>query len=179
MRYYGLLVLLVLLTACQALPALRSDPAYFVIRPGAKLVLNQDLTIPAGRVSVYVQGGQLVPYAELNGYHPHCKFELRAIKDAPQTVTADTFLIERVRRDVVHSVGIEGAQRVSTVNHDGGPTFVVYATMLDLRAPAQPNVMRLTCGQWDDPYRATHLTVDEMRRALGGIFTLALAAVTG
>ncbi len=179
MSRFLILACAVLLSACHSWTAHNPVPAFAAISAGAKLTLNRDLTIPAGRASVFLQGGQLVTYAELNGYHPHCRFELRTIKDVAQTVTADTFVIERVRRDVVHSVGTDGAQRVRAFDHDGGPTFVVYATMLDLRTPAQPDVLRLTCGQWDDPYRATHLTVDEMRKALGGIFTLALAAATG
>jgi hypothetical protein len=45
---------------------------------------------------------------------------------------------------------------------------------MDLHSDTQPDVFRLTCGQWGYPYDGKHVSVDEMRRALGDVITLHL-----
>jgi hypothetical protein len=44
-----------------------------------------------------------------------------------------------------------------------------------LRSTRQPGVFRLSCGQTALPHEGQHVSINEMRKALGGIFTLELA----
>jgi len=58
---------------------------------------------------------------------------------------------------------------------DGGG-IQVYVTRLSLKSEKQPEVFRLSCGQWGYPPQLEHVTIGEMRKALGEILTLTLAA---
>lgn len=51
----------------------------------------------------------------------------------------------------------------------------VFSTHMILRSTHQPEVRELNCRRWDDPALRVHLTIREIRQALGEIFTLELA----
>jgi hypothetical protein len=57
----------------------------------------------------------------------------------------------------------------------GGISFYIFRTILDLRSERQPQVRWLTCQQWADPALGQHVTIREMRAALGEIFTIQVA----
>jgi len=68
--------LMILLTACQTMPAqdAGSPFSFYGVPKGAILTLNRDLTIPANAVKVFFQNGRQVYGA--NEYEPFCKFEV-------------------------------------------------------------------------------------------------------
>ena len=63
---------------------------------------------------------------------------------------------------IVFGAGAEG---------DGGSPET-YATHLYLRSARQPDVYQLTCQQWGYPPQGEHVSINDMRRALGTVFTL-------
>lgn len=181
------LLALALLAACQTgrYDGDESSPHYLV-PAGSRVVLHRDLTIPANQVGVYLQGGRLVPFADVNQYHPHCKFEVRTLTDNPRTVRADAFTVTRATQEQLKSVraplqvaGV-GIGLAMGGDADGGPSPEVYATRLTLASERQPDVLRLTCGHWEVPTPTTvHLTISQIRKTLGDIMSLRIPESPG
>ncbi len=171
-RLLGLFALLAL-SACQSTPLAREESPYYTVPAGSRLILHKDLTIPAERAGVYIQGGMVMGWTEINSYHPHCNLVMRRVADAPQTVRAGEFVVVKVRRQNLSAVrpGAQYAQLFA----DGVPSHWVYATVMDLRSTDQPEVISLTCQHWESPPPAPqHLTIRQIRAALGELFTLKL-----
>ncbi|NNG14194.1 MAG: hypothetical protein HKM22_03455 [Gammaproteobacteria bacterium] len=57
----------------------------------------------------------------------------------------------------------------------GGAPNENYMTVLYLHSDRQPDVFRMTCQHWEAPSDAQHLTIKQIRQALGDLFTLKLA----
>jgi hypothetical protein len=174
-----------LAAACQttAYQGNESSP-YYRVPAGSHVILNRDLTIPAEQVGVYMQGGQVMPQNQLNMYHAHCKLEVRTRRDVSQVVRADEFVVTKsVQEALIYSVQAEPrtyadasrAVRVNGMDDSGGQSVQTYATRLDLRSERQPDVLRLTCAHWDHPNTAVHLSIRQIRAALGDVVTLRLA----
>jgi hypothetical protein len=165
-----------LLAACQTTTYEGDENSpYYLVPAGSRLSLHRDLVIPANQAGAFLQGGQVVPFAQLNPYQPHCKFEVSRVLDSPQTVRADEFVITKAVQSLEHSVRAPrrlAARSVFSSTDDGGPSIQTFATRLDLRSDRQPEVLRLTCGHWDYPPLATHLSIRQIRQALGEVFTL-------
>jgi len=73
-----------------------------------------------------------------------------------------------------------GAVRLLPAGHDGGgggSPMIQEGYHLWLAGGKDPNVMRLTClGMLDEMWRVRPITLDEIRRALGAVATLEVAA---
>jgi hypothetical protein len=183
MRSIALVSAAVLLASCQTLSYDGNENSpYFVVPAGSRLTLTQALTIAPDQVGLFLQDGRVTPFAEIRKYYPHCKFELyRRVAEA-RTVSPDAFTISRPLQEETHSVSnaLPMYARVSLLiradaDIDGGPSIRSYATRMNLRSEKQPEVFRLSCGQWGHPPDTTHVTIAEMRRALGSVFELELA----
>lgn len=186
-RLSGLLLAALLLAACQTTrhEGDESSP-YYVVPAGSTLTLHRELTIPAEQVGIFLQHGEVKPATQINWYRPHCKFELRDLADSARRVQPDTFVITRATQEILHSVRapVRVAARIGvgigiTIGgvDDGSPSHQTYATRMDLKSERQPQVFRLTCGHWEEPARATHLSIREMRSTLGQVFTLTIPAL--
>ena len=171
------------LAACQTSYEGNEDSPYYVVPPGTPLLLKQPLTIPPEQVSVWLQDGRVVDANDARMYYPHCKFEVRERMPTAQTVAPDEFIVTRVTRSLMHSVRAPepSARMVARVGVGvginmgaDGPSVQTFATRMNLGSGRQPNVMRLTCGHWDYPYDGRHLTINEIRHALGDVFDLRL-----
>lgn len=177
-----LMVLLGLTAGCQAVSVSVEHSPYYLPPLGSVLVLHQPLTIPAGRASIYLQGGRVRPFRDIDVYYPNCKFELRTLSDIERTIEPDRFIITRafqevhVRNTWNHQVvaNITMAGNWSFAHADGGPSPQPYATEFRLLSADQPDVLRLTCMHWEDPFDARFLTLAEIRAALGDVITLEL-----
>jgi hypothetical protein len=176
-----MLAVVVLLCACQTSYQGNEDSPYYNVPVGSTLILNNDITITPYKAGVYIQGGQTLPLSQVNKYYPHCKFEVLKIRDAPQTVKADTFVIEKVVQEITDTVDTGQLQLAGSsigiginISDSDGPSVQTYATRLNLRSERQPEVFRLSCGQWAYPSQGQQVTINEMRKALGNMFTLQL-----
>src|SRR5688572_15183105 len=100
---------LLLLGGCQAwdYEGNENSPLYQV-PVGARLTLSRDIAIPAGQVSVFIQGGRVRPFAEIDKYYPHCRFELYRLQNVGRTVRPDEFEVRRVQRQEDDLVSLEG-----------------------------------------------------------------------
>ena len=181
-RLILLSVVTFLLNACQTTRYEgNEDSPYYQIPAGSRLILRQDVEIPPHRAGVYLQGGQIKPLSQVNQYYPHCKFEVLKISDIPQTVHTDRFTIEKVVQEITDTVdaglvrlaGISLGMGIHVHGDRGdGANIQTFATRLKLRSEKQPEVFRLSCGQSAYPYEGQHVSIKEIRRVLGDVFTL-------
>jgi len=169
------------LGACQSAPTTFDENSTSYPPPvGSKFILRQQLAIPAHSAHVDLQDGQAVSQSKLNLYHPYCRLEVQDVRDAPQTLVPDEFLVKRVYRQATDVVAQRsGFMRVRRVSDDGGgPTFMIYRTVFILESARQPQVRQLTCEHWDRPALGDHLSLRQMRTALGEYFTVTLPGET-
>jgi len=171
MRIPALLALSLLLCACQSLPGY-SYPTGPTPQPVlTSVTLNQALRIAPDHASVHIQRGTARPYANAGEYLPHCIFELRTVSPVERTVQPETFTVTGIRRDR-YMAGLDGLMLAQATAFGGDYNPVMSTTTISLHSDRQPDVFRLSCQQLDEPFRAHHVTVAEMQRALGEVITL-------
>jgi hypothetical protein len=171
-----LVAVFLVLGACQSVPTtFDENSTLYPPPPGSRFTLKQELTIPAHSAHVDLQGGLAVSLGKLNQYHPYCRFDVQDVRETPQSVLPDEFLVKRVYRQITDVVAKRsGLLRVGRVSDEGGPTFMIYRTVFELKSARQPQVRRLTCEHWDRPALGDHLSLRQIRTALGEFFTVTL-----
>ncbi|TDY00486.1 hypothetical protein [Thiohalophilus thiocyanatoxydans] len=167
-----------LIAACQA-PSFSTDSPLTPVPAESRLILNEPLSIPPGKLSLWFQEGERMAQHELDRYYPHCKFETLEFQENEKIIQPDTFIIHKVVRwqdYALTSIRVASAGAVLDILADGGggPAHVTPTTEMFLHSEQQANVYRLACSQWEDPYDANQVTIDPIRRALGNTFTLKL-----
>lgn len=170
-----------LLGACQSAPTtFNENSASYPPPVGTHFTLKQNLVIPADSAHVNLQGGQTVSLHKLNQYHPYCRLDVQDVRETPQTLMPDDFLVKRVNRQTTDIVAQEsGLMRVRRVaDNSGGPTFMIYRTIFDLQSARQPQVRRMTCEQWDRVALGNHVSLRQIRTALGDYFGVTLPGET-
>ena len=177
MKHVCCLMVIMLLTACGINTTKDEGSVYYAVPVGSTLTLNQDITISGNQVAIFVQNGELLRYREVDFYSPNCKFELYTISDQPRTVNQDSFKITKVVDEIDTA---EVAKSTYLAALDGGMTLSYidtsymfnYATVMSLQSEQQTNVFRIACQHWEDLMDSEHLTVAQMRQAMGDVFTL-------
>lgn len=176
----AILLMLFVLSSCQTSAVLDEDSPLRPPPPGSRLILNQAISIPAHSAHVVLQGGRVVSDKNINHYHPNCRLEVQKLSDSPQTLQPDEFVVRRARqetRTAWHGDQPRFARRVSS-DSNGGPSFFMYQTIFELQSVRQPQVRWMTCEQWGDPAIGQHLTLREIRKALGDVMRLELPVAT-
>jgi len=165
---WRLFPVLLVLSSC-ALPQPRAAAAPLYATPaGSVLVLTQDLEIPAGSARVYLQGGGVRAFSEIDPWYPHCWLLSRLVNEVPQVVRADRFRIVRVGHGTEQSARrATGLVRVS--GSDGGPPAYNFATLLELESPRQAQVMRLECTVKSDYAQGEFVDLAQFARAVGAV----------
>jgi len=146
-----------LLAGCQTVAT--NDPAKinFRIPPDSRLVLNRELTIPAGVAHVVFQHGEPGPAA--NEFEVNCRFEVRDL--GPRVIQPDSFLITRW-----------GSQR-EWVNE---PNTLRFYKVFYLKSERQPDLLPMTCQVWSYPLIGRPVTIRQIQEALGEYFTFEFAS---
>jgi hypothetical protein len=126
---------------------------YYSIQANSRLILHQDLNVPAGKAHINIQHGKVA--AGLDNWTVGCQLEVRKL--GPGVVTADTFIIRRAE------VSQEWVNRPSTMRF--------YRTLY-LKSATQPDVMQMVCQYWSYPLEGHSIPVAEMREALGSVASL-------
>ena len=168
---------LAVLAACSTNDSKNETSYYYAVPVGSSIVLHQHVSISGDQVATYVQNGELMPYDSVNKYLPNCKFELYTMSEQSRTVDPDTFDITRVVDEIESSslskdihVALHGdALMLGMLDRS---YMFNYATMMYLKSENQKDVYRMTCQHWEDLRDDRHLTIEQMRQAMGEIFTL-------
>ena len=179
-----LLALLALtLSACQSTAPLPVTSPYYLIPVGSRLVLNQPIEIAPTSATVRLQFGKIVSRFNSQDFEPLCVFESRIVGERAQIIEPDSFEIIRVRRDynTLSAQAEPRARLIRAFADDGGGSRQYYKTELFLHSAKQPQILAMTCQHaWEPGSSALDLrplTIDEIRQALGGYFTLQLAGI--
>lgn len=187
------LPLLLLLTACQVLEDAGNSRADR-LATGTPLDLHQNLTIPPNQAGAFIQG---TPIGDRYRYDAVCRLEVRTVDATFRTVTADRFIVVRVRQELERfSQRESNLRRVALFDRDGsvlspgavqgrpragqvalfdrdGPALLRFTTILYLRSDRQPDVFRLVCSHLQDSaQQPRHLTAAEIRTVLAPVMTL-------
>ncbi len=166
-----------LLGGCVSLASPEPASSYYAYPSGWGLRLNRALTIPADAATVRVQYGRIVPRNGVQEHEAYCVIEVNTVRPEPRNLEPGRFEVRRVTRSV-ETVALTRSPllKAGLVRDDGGPSFLYYKTTFHLVDPAQPDLRSMTCG-WDQMAPGNrgmmrHLTVDEIRAALGNWLTL-------
>jgi hypothetical protein len=152
------------------------DPAspYYAYTTGWVVELKRPLTIPVGAATVRLQYGNIVPRNSVQEQDPFCVVELDTVGAEPQILQPGRFEVWRVTRSV-NPVTAAAKSPLVKAGHgidDGDPSFLYFITEFRLRDPNQPALRGMRCAwnQMAPGNRALmrHLTLDEIRGALGG-----------
>lgn len=172
-----LVALVFILWACDTPRNYGPHTPYYHFPAGVRLVLNQPLEIPENRATARLQHGRVVPFGHVQEQEPHCIFEINTVRAEAQRVEPDVFQVTDVRRSVDDLAVVPGFFMRSAFAEGNSPRPIFFKTRFVLRSEKQPGVLNLVCqvGPYsDDLVRHNHLTVPEIRQALGAIFTLEL-----
>jgi len=175
-----LVFLVSLLTACantpiSALPEL------------GQLQLSQPLQIEANAATARLQYGDIVVRNAVQEHDPFCVFEIDTVSEQTQTVGPGIFSIVGISRSIETIAGLPMTSPTSGslgwttrkvgFNDDDSPTHIYFKTRFRLH-DANQAVHALTCmSNQNAPGNANfmrHLTMAEIRGALGSWFTLKL-----
>jgi len=169
-------------SSCQS-PPFSPDSPLSPVPVQSRLILHETLTIPTDQLSLWFQDGKQMLKNDLNFYHPHCKFETLNKQDSPKQVRPDTFSIHKVVRwdnyvsNTVRLAQLRFGVGMGMVAKDsGGIGPLNAATEMFLKSEKQPDVYRMVCSQWEDANDLNHVTINQIQRTLGKIFTLELPA---
>jgi len=151
----------------SSLLACNVPPSYSEVKPGARLIIHQILTIDADSASIMLQHGKVITASQLDPYLPRCWFIAQQLKPEAQAIIPGVFSIKQVRQydELVRrpASGYLLASMFSTL----GLTAVDYMTEFELQSAQQPGITRLICSHWEDPDDAEHLTAKQIKTALG------------
>lgn len=177
MKTVTILFSLLLLSACQMPVAPDEDSPYYAIPAGSRLILNRDITVPPNKGGVLIQNGEIMTLSQINQYYAYCDLEMRHPKETAQIIQPDTFNVIKVRRNLWSKASDKPTQVAGLmfVFDEDGRSYTEYETELFLHSPRQPEVYRMACKYFDDAFDAEHLTIKEIRAALGSLVTLELA----
>lgn len=181
-------LLLVLLTVSCSLPQVKNSMNVEALLPvGSTLRLTQKLIIPKDRTFIYIANGKVAPlknYNTVDIYEPYCMIYVNKEASYQQEILPGEFkvtnIIEWERnfsglniRNVTSKYGKKsGLIKTGYAGDDGGPSIVMYATIISLHSEQQRNVKKLVCGHWNDPHEIEPLTLKEMKSALGDLIVI-------
>ena len=171
-RCIPVLLAVLVLGACDYSHVKDETSQFYAIPVGSSLVLNTEVTIPPDQVSVLLQDGAILKPGGVDLYRPNCKFELYSISADARIVRPDRFLITRVY-DENEFTGLQRTYHAGLrMMANDAPQTITYATVMHLQSELQADVYRMTCKHWESVVEDRYLTVSEMRRAMGEVFTL-------
>lgn len=169
--------LVLLLSGCVSLESADPGSPYYAYSSGWVVRLNRSLDIPSDAATVRLQYGRIVPRNSVQEHDPFCVVELDTVSSQTQTLQPGRFEVWRVTRSV-SPIAAASSPFIKTgrSGDDYGSTFLYFKTEYRLRDRSQPNLRGMTCA-WNQiapSNRALmrHLTLDEIRQALGGWMTL-------
>lgn len=177
MKHMCCWMVIMLLTACGINNTKDEGSLFYAVPVGSTLILNHDITIRGNQVAIFVQNGELMQYREVDFYSPNCKFEIYAMSDQPRTVNQDSFGIIKVideidTAEIKRSTYLAALDAGMTLSYFDASFVFNYATVMYLQSEQQTDVFRIACQHWEDIVDDDHLTVTQMRQAMGDVFTL-------
>lgn len=158
------------LSACQSTGV---NTGYFSnpVSEGTELELVEPLQVPAGLARVYLQGGEMRRYGEIDQYQPFCFFLMRDPAPLGRDIQPAVFVVRSVNlreQDVRIATPVRLAYQGLSWNSDGPGVIAFETHMLLNTTDDQSSPERLVCsGAFAPPAEATPIRLAQMRQALG------------
>ena len=192
MKKLAILFSFLFLASCSGV-SLKYKPVSIkeLVPVGSTLRLTAPIEVPANRAYVFIANGKVAPFKNINTVDvrkPYCR--LGFAKSAPigRQIQPDSFRITKIvewedyhgklgnpqwaRLDLA-DVNIQGGFHFGVLDfNDGGPSIIMYATIMTLHSDRQPGVTELVCGHWDEQGTVEPLTLAEMKTALGNLIVV-------
>ena len=147
--------------------------------PVGRLTLNAELAIPANAATVRLQYGRVTAFNAVQEQDAFCVFEIDTVKETPQPVSPGQFEVSDIRYSIETFAGMPAmgftTHRVG-FGRDDRPSQIYYKTAFILQ-PNPQQARNLTCmsnQMYPGIAIMRHLTLAEIRQALGNHFTLDL-----
>jgi len=158
---------------------------------GSTVRLIAPIEIPADRAYVFIANGKVMPlknYNTVDVRKPYCRFGFAKSAPVVRQIQPDSFRITKIVEweDYHGSIGNPQWARLDLADmsihagfrsgvmdfNDGGPSIIMYATIMTLHSDRQPGVNELVCGHWDEMGIVEPLTLAEMKTALGNLIVV-------
>lgn len=196
------LLLMISLLGCAQTRDYPPESPYYAYPGGARLTLDKPIEIPPEAATARLQYGGLVARNGVREEDPYCIFEIDTVKAEAQRIAPDSLTITGIQRRVQTFAGMPAAfyayavpfayagpgafgferrhphragfQRIG-FSDDDSPSQIYFITEFRLRSERQPDIRALTCmhnQMMPGVSIMRHLTLPEIRQALGGYFTL-------
>ncbi|MDP2029472.1 MAG: hypothetical protein Q8K12_07555 [Thiobacillus sp.] len=173
---------LVALGGCGSLASPNPESPYYAYPPGWAVQLKQVLPIDPGAATVRLQYGRIVPRNGVQEQYPFCIMEVNTLSNQVQVLQPGRFEVVQVTRNVSEITAAAtplippGYLKAGFGGGGDAPSFLYFITTFSLRDASQPNIRSLRCA-WDQMAPGNralmrHLTLDEMRQALGNWIAL-------
>lgn len=160
--------------ACETTAVNDLDSQFYSVNTGSVLILNTPVTILENTGRTFFQNGKVIKEKDLNIYYPHCSITVNTIINHNRDIKPTTFIIYRVDDQEEHAqLHILYASRRALGSNDG-LSIIGQASYYYLKSADEPDVRTLECVQWGDPYDVRYVSVNDIRSAVGQIFTLRL-----
>ncbi|MCG6887907.1 MAG: hypothetical protein LJE74_11915 [Proteobacteria bacterium] len=140
------------------------DSPYYNIPVSSKIKVLKQFKIPPNTAHVTFQYGKIVNDNEMNAvdfWYTNCRFEVNTLGSTYQTVKPDTFSIKKIE---------------SSSYAASGRSVVNFYTKFYLHSEKSPNVLYLTCAQYDGPTDFDYPSIPQMRKAWGDYLDIVLPA---
>jgi len=175
MKYLHLLPLFLFTIISCSQEIVKDENSYlYSIQSGSKLILNQSIFIAPNLGRTYFQNGKVTSESDINIYYPHCSITVNTILDHERRISPTTFEIYKVVDDEEYAQGYMFYASTKLMHGSDGPLITGLVSYYYLRSPSEPDVRTLECIQWNSLYENKHLSINEVRKSLGDIFTLKL-----
>ena len=157
--------------ACANQPVNQEPPAYQVIKSGQVLQLNENLLIPPESATVYLQNGAITQGNKIDQWSPNCRIVVERITENERTIQPDEFVVTGIRYERTYAANkpVMYASLFDTAE-SGLPIAEEFVIYLALKSDKQPFVKTLVCKHWEDPHNGYHLTMQQIKQALGNLF---------
>lgn len=177
------------LAGCGHTPNYPADSPYYAYPSGARLTLSRAIEIPPDSATARLQFGQPVARNGVREEEPHCIFEVNTVREVSQRIEPERLRVTGIQRRVQTLAGLPAwpyaaaferparLQRVGFMDDDG-PSHLYFITEFRLASEKQPDIRALTClhnQMMPGVAIMRHLTLPEIRAALGDWFNLELA----
>ena len=152
-------------------------PATNYIKSGDRILLNQGISTRTGS-KIYIQFGEVMARSEIEHAKPFCYFHLYrdpSIIDTKASLVADNFEIKKTINHYEAALGADEPLILALrgfITQDASQRTMI--TRFKLQSTLQPEVIELNCGIWAVPNERNHLSMEEMRSALGTVVTFEL-----
>jgi hypothetical protein len=143
------------------------DSQFYNIPLSSKIQVLKEFEIPPNTAHVTFQYGKIVNDSEMNAvnfWYTNCRFEVDTLGGKYQAVKPDTFSITRIENNNYPATG---------------RTVLNYYTKFYLHSDKSPNVLYMTCAQYDGPTDFDYPSIPQMRQAWGDYINIILPADAG